>query len=312
MSAPRGDNPDPPTPPVLSLSLPVYNAERYLAETLDNVLAGEFTDWHLVICDNASTDATAVIAKQYCAADPRISYLRHEENIGAARNHNAGFAAATGEFHAWVQWDNLYDPTYFARCIATLRAEPLYSCVYAAVQDIDEAGRRLHVWDEGLRDGDPDVAVRFRDLTEHDHMVFQFFGVVRREVLATTSLHASFDSADRLLAVQLALKGPLKRLDDVLFYHREHPHRMMNKAPSARSVYPVLDPRWAGRVPFPVLNIGRQYVRAVLRSDLARRDKIRCLAQMGGWLRTNWVRCLRTIGRGLLEYVRIATIERRR
>lgn len=299
-------------PPVLSLSLPVYNGERYLAETLDNVLAGEFADWQLLICDNASTDATGVIAKQYCAKDPRISYVRHDENIGAARNHNSGVDAATGEFHAWVQWDNLYHPSYFRRCVEALRANPGYACVYSAVQDIDGDGRPLHVWREGIRDGDPDVAVRFRDLTENDHMVFQFFGVVRTDVLRQTSRHASFDSADRLLAVQLALRGPLLMIEDVLFFHREHPHRMMNKTPTARSVYPVLDPVWVGRVPFPVLNIGRQYVLAVLRSSIAPRDKVRCLLAMRGWLRTNWLRCIRTVGRGLVEYVKIWTVERRR
>lgn len=298
--------------PVLSLSLPVYNSERYLAETLDNVLESEFTDWHLLICDNASTDGTDVVAKQYCAKDPRISYMRHDENIGAARNHNAGVAAATGEFHAWVQWDNLYDRSYFRRCIEALRAEPHYSCVYGSVQDIDGDGTRLQVWREDLRDGDSDVVVRFRDLTENDHMVFQFFGVVRTDVLRRTSMHASFDSADRLFAVQLALQGPIKRLDDVLFFHREHPHRMMNNAPSARSVYPVLDPVWIGRVPFPVLNIGRQYVVAALHAPIGPRDKLRCALAMRGWLRTNWLRCVKTVGRGLIEYVKLWTVERSR
>ena len=81
---------------------------------------------------------------------------------------------------------------------------------------------------------------------------------------------------------------------------------MMNSVSSVRSVYPMLDPRWVGRVPFPILNIGAQYVLAVLRSSIPARDKLRCLAAMRGWLRTNWLRCIKTVCRGALEYAKIA------
>lgn len=291
--------------PALSLAMPVYNAERFLADALDSIIAQEFTDWELLVCDNASTDATGVIVKEYAERDERIRYVRHPQNLGAARNHNHGFHHTAGDYFAWVHGDNIYRPDYFGRCLAELRAHPELSCVHTAVVDIDEQGRELHRWHEGLRADHPDPAVRFRDLTERDHMCFAWFGVVRRDTMAETSLHASFDSADRLAIVELALRGPIRELDAPLFLHREHAGRIMRQAPTARSRYLVLDPNWRGRVPFPILNIGRQYLRAVRHSPISRRDKLRCALQMRGWLRTNRVRIVRTCLRGAYEYARL-------
>ncbi|GAA3554070.1 glycosyltransferase family 2 protein [Amycolatopsis ultiminotia] len=292
--------------PLLSLAMPVHNSERFLAEALDSIRAQDFPGWRLLICDNASTDRTEVIAKEYCVLDERISYVRHERNLGAARNHNYGFHHTDGDYFAWVHGDNVYLPTYFSRCLAELRAHPEASCAHTVAVDIDVEGNRTHRWDEHLRADHADVALRFRDLTERDHMCFAWFGVVDRDLLAQTSLHAPFDSADRLEIVELALRGPIRLIDEELFRHREHPGRIMRQAPTARSRYLILDPEWRGRIPFPVLNIGRQYVLAVLRAPLPTRDKVRCLLQLRGWLRTNWKRILRTLARGGYEYAKLA------
>ena len=68
--------------------MPVYNAERYLAGTLDSILAQSFRDFELIISDNGSTDRTAQICRDYASRDSRIRYLRHEVNRGAAWNRN--------------------------------------------------------------------------------------------------------------------------------------------------------------------------------------------------------------------------------
>jgi len=311
MSHESEDAPPSSGPPMLSLAMPVYNAERFLREALDSVIAQDFADWRLLICDNASSDGTEVIAKEYADRDPRISYVRHQRNLGAAGNHNYGFHHTDGEYFAWVHGDNNYEPSYFRRCLEELKAHPEASCVHSVVVDIDADGTRLQRWDEGLRSDSPDVARRLRDLTELDHMCFAWFGVVRRDVMAKTSLHASFDSADRLTIVELALRGPIRMLPEELFLHREHPGRIMRQAPTARSRYLILDPSWTGRIPFPILNIGKQYLLAVLRADLSASDKVRCVLQMRGWVRTNWLRILRTIARGGFEYAKLAVAQLR-
>ena len=74
--------------PRLSIGLPVFNGENYLAEAIDTLLAQTYTDYELIISDNASTDGTREICEKYAAKDERIRYLRQPRNIGAAPNHN--------------------------------------------------------------------------------------------------------------------------------------------------------------------------------------------------------------------------------
>ena len=73
--------------PRVSIGLPVYNGEKYLRAALDCVVSQEFKDFELILCDNASTDSTEAICREYAARDPRVRYHRNEKNIGATGNY---------------------------------------------------------------------------------------------------------------------------------------------------------------------------------------------------------------------------------
>ena len=94
--------------PRLTLGLPVYNGERYLAASLDALLAQTFTDFELIISDNGSTDRTGEIARRYAATDPRVHHVHHPRNRGSSFNHNFVVEQGRGEFFKWVSDDDLY------------------------------------------------------------------------------------------------------------------------------------------------------------------------------------------------------------
>src|SRR5882762_8329729 len=94
--------------PRLSLGLPVYNGEEYLAESLDALLGQSYGDFELVISDNASADGTEEICRQYADKDSRIRYVRQPKNIGATPNHNYLFEVCRTELFKWVSHDDLY------------------------------------------------------------------------------------------------------------------------------------------------------------------------------------------------------------
>lgn len=75
--------------PLVSIGLPVYNGERYLGLALDSLLAQDYENFQLIISDNASTDTTAEICRQYMTRDNRIRYVRNDVNLGAAINLTA-------------------------------------------------------------------------------------------------------------------------------------------------------------------------------------------------------------------------------
>ena len=94
--------------PRLSIGLPVYNGEDFLAESLDSLLGQTYEDFELIISDNASTDGTADICRRYEKQDSRIRYIRQPRNLGCAPNHNVLVQYARGELFKWASHDDLY------------------------------------------------------------------------------------------------------------------------------------------------------------------------------------------------------------
>ena len=92
--------------PKLSIGLPVYNGERHLRRAIDSHLAQSFTDFELIICDNASTDRTEEICRYYASMDERVRYYRHATNTGAVWNFNHCFEIARGKYFKWSSHDD--------------------------------------------------------------------------------------------------------------------------------------------------------------------------------------------------------------
>jgi cellulose synthase/poly-beta-1,6-N-acetylglucosamine synthase-like glycosyltransferase len=82
--------------PHVSVGLPVFNGERYLRQAIESIQSQ--TDLELIISDNASTDATEGICREYATRDPRVRYYRSDQNRGAAWNHNRVVELARGEY----------------------------------------------------------------------------------------------------------------------------------------------------------------------------------------------------------------------
>src|SRR6266536_1939108 len=87
----------------VSIGLPVFNGERFVAEAIDSILAQTFEDFELIISDNASTDGTEEICRCYAEKDERIRFVRNRENYGAAFNFNQTFHLSSGGYFKWVE-----------------------------------------------------------------------------------------------------------------------------------------------------------------------------------------------------------------
>ncbi len=92
--------------PRVSVLMTTYNGARFLAESIDSVLAQSFTDFELVVVDDASTDATPSILAGY--ADPRLRVIRNPVNLGVVGARNRGFADLRGVYVATIDHDDLW------------------------------------------------------------------------------------------------------------------------------------------------------------------------------------------------------------
>lgn len=106
--------------PKVSIGMPVYNGEKYIRNALDALLAQTFTNFELVISDNASTDKTEKICNEYAFRDERIRYVRQAENRGAAANFQLVVDEAVGEYFMWAAYDDFWEPEFIAQALTLL------------------------------------------------------------------------------------------------------------------------------------------------------------------------------------------------
>jgi glycosyltransferase involved in cell wall biosynthesis len=106
----------------VSIGMPVYNGEKYIREALDSLLSQTFTDFELIISDNASTDDTSKICQEYANRDSRIRYIRQAANIGANANFEFVLMQAIAELFMWAACDDyLESKNYLTVMVNTMQ-----------------------------------------------------------------------------------------------------------------------------------------------------------------------------------------------
>lgn len=272
--------------PRLSVGLPVYNGEEYLAESFDALLGQTYEDFELVVTDNASTDRTQEICREYAARDPRIRYLRLRRNIGAAPNHNYVFTQCRGELFKWASHDDLYARDLLRACVEALDERPEVVLAHADQAVVDEDGKVKVPYAYTLDTASPSAPARFRS------MLFEpggddFYGVIRADVLRRVKPHDSYHHADRTFVAEIGLHGPFHQVPELLYFRRDHPTRAERANPSKRARCVNLDPRRAGPL-HPTPRLLAEYVGgfvgAIRRAPLSSSDRRACYGHLAAWM----------------------------
>ena len=97
--------------PLISIIIPVYNAEKYLPNCLDSVINQTYKNLEIILVDDGSTDKSSEICDEYAQKDFRIKLI-HKENGGVSSARNAGLALVSGDYIAWVDSDDFVAPDY--------------------------------------------------------------------------------------------------------------------------------------------------------------------------------------------------------
>lgn len=126
----------------VSVITPTYNCGRFIAETIDSVLAQSYTDWEMWVVDDCSTDHTREVVTAYAARDSRIQYVCLETNAGAAVARTKAMQLADGQYMAFLDSDDLWLPDKLERQLAFMkRQDCAFTCT--AYEQMDEEGRSL-------------------------------------------------------------------------------------------------------------------------------------------------------------------------
>jgi glycosyltransferase involved in cell wall biosynthesis len=270
--------------PRVSIGVPVFNGEAYLRQALDSLLAQTFSDFELIISDNASTDGTEGICREYAARDSRVRYSRNESNIGMSGNFRRVLELARAPYFKWATYDDVCAPELVERAVAILDSDPSIVLAFGRTQIIDQngvvIGRHPH---DGLRVNAPQPHVRFNELIRVYHWCVQQFGVMRTDVLRQTQLYGSFPQADRVFMAELGLTGRMHQIPEDLFYFRNHQQLSMTLSSRLPLMAWVLDPAKQGKVVFPTWRLYQEWWRVVARARISRSERVKCYLHLLRW-----------------------------
>lgn len=276
----------------VSIGLPVYNGQRYLETALRSLLAQTLGDFELIICDNASTDRTGEIARDFAATDRRITYVRNDRNVGANPNFQKALDLASGRFFKWAAVDDVHEPTFLEKCVAVLERDPSVVLAYTRSKLIDQDGNVLPTNADPPRigTGTRSVVERFRASLE-EVWCFAIFGVMRPALLRAC-MPMSFYGSDKVLLAEMSLRGRFHRIEEPLFLRRCHDEQSTSTRLSSRQ-----RARWAAssrtKLPHQLL-MYLAYTRAAWRVPMTLPQRLACTALSVGmaFRRDKWHKLL--------------------
>jgi glycosyltransferase involved in cell wall biosynthesis len=207
--------------PPVSLGLPVYNGGTMLQQALDAVLAQTCGDFELIVSDNASTDATPEVLRDYAARDRRIRYVRQAVNIGSGNNWTYVARQSRGTWLKWISANDDYAPRLLEETIEPLQRDPGVVLCYGRTRFIDLTGNRLDIYGGDFDALSDDPLERYRVVRERLHLGTPLqAGVIRLDALRRCGFLGNYRDSDRVLIAGLSLAGKFVLLQQVLFYRR--------------------------------------------------------------------------------------------
>jgi glycosyltransferase involved in cell wall biosynthesis len=262
--------------PKVSIGLPVYNGEQYLAETIDSILAQTYENFELIISDNCSTDGSREICRRYVERDSRVRFFPNEINKGWAGNYCRVFELARGPYFRWAPADDVFAPESVAACVEVLDAHPDAVLCYPKTTLIDATGAVIEPYDDNLDLRSNSPVVRFRMAFDQIGLVNVMYGLMRTEQVRQTGLIRHYPGADIIFLIELSLYGKFIEINRRLFFRRMH-EKASSSMKSTPQLQAYLDPSRKERFFAYQWQTFFDQVVAVLRGPLNLKERVQLL-----------------------------------
>ena len=206
--------------PRVTVGMPVYNAAKWLRHSVGSILAQTFTDFELVISDNASTDDSFDIARELAETDKRIRLYRNPMNVGVNRNYSLLVGYARGEYFKWASSSDLCDPTFIEKCVRVLDTHADIGLCSSRTKLFAHSPAQGTEYAVSTHTVDEDPLARFYYVLEHVALNNAINGLIRMSLLRRTALIRPYYSSDIILLAEIALRSKLFELPEFLFFRR--------------------------------------------------------------------------------------------
>lgn len=273
------------TRPLVSVGLPVFDGESYLDTALDSLLSQTYSDFEVVISDNASTDQTQEICRRYAEQDQRVRYVRQPSNRGAVWNFNEVFRLSRGALFRWAAHDDVCGPTFLEEIVALMDREEDCSVGFCKTALIDRDGQLLPHPEDHFNEAELDQTEpcrRFLELLLHRVWLHETYGLIRREHLENTRLLPRYVGGEKILFGELALQGKFLHVPETLFFCRWHSDQA-SWIESAEAEQHWRDPHGRRQLIPRQARCALGQLAAVARSRLPLGQRIKCALAVARW-----------------------------
>jgi glycosyltransferase involved in cell wall biosynthesis len=281
--------------PVLSVGLAVRNGQISVNRCIESILAQDFVDLELVICDNVSDDGTLQILEHHAHNDRRVKLSLNEVNIGSHENMNRVLALSRGTFFRWISADDWLEPGCLSTCVEALKAHPEAIGVTTGFTICRPDGSLKYEKYGGEFPTSADPARRFERMLWFCHAgdakYDAIYGMYRRDRVMRSRMLRSSEQTDWLLSAELALIGPIIHIPDRLANRTRTSQVGIDQAAFRRR----LDPARAEHLRTSPQRTYRELLDLVVSQDLTAAQLRRCRAA----LRRFWAK----------ETIRVARLE---
>ena len=211
----------------ISVGIPVYNGEKFIRKCIESVLQQTDRNFELIISDNASTDLTPDICKEFLNMDDRISFIRQNKNMGQNWNYNFLLEKAVGEYFVWVAADTFLLPEFLEKNIAVLESQDkAVGCIskikiaHAYVDKFKTEKEILEKIGLAYRPFDTlpitgNYMERIRKYLKHFPWEM-FYAVYRTKLLRESFVHDFFVGSDASLVLSVLKHGEIQVVDQIL------------------------------------------------------------------------------------------------
>jgi glycosyltransferase involved in cell wall biosynthesis len=265
--------------PAISVLMPVYNAERYVAEAVGSILNQTFTDFEFIIINDGSTDRSLEILQRYAEQDSRIRLISRE-NRGLVKTLNEGLALAIAPLIARMDADDVAYPNRFAVQKKFLDENPDYVCVGGRIRVIDEKGRFLTIASTKIGHDQIELSA-LQGVTPICHPT----ALIKKVSLeAVGNYHeCDYPAEDLALFLNLCEQGKLDNVNEVILNYRVHAHSICstNHEFQLKKSNEICQEHWKKR--------GKQYdfLARAERTDGTRSSKFEITLKHGWWAFNN-------------------------
>ena len=217
--------------PLVTIGLPVHNGGKTIRESLDSLLAQDFRDYELIICDNASTDNTESICKEYEKEDSRIAYHKYENKVVPAESFNRVLKLARGKYFMWAADDDLWESSFLSCLVNEFNKNPDVVLSFCRFDIISTGCQPVVLHDDWLKITGRDTFYRLLHCPRHPGKTdgCYVYGLIDRETLVKCGgmeeKVSAFAAQDVSTLFYLLSYGKFIRVDKLLFHKRVNPYR---------------------------------------------------------------------------------------